>query len=200
MKPFLLLTLWKSLLVLIPLGVTLLIAAMTDFKSRKVYNKLTYPMFIVGLILHTIAIGWAGLGDGLLAALLVFIIGIATMPLGWIKAGDIKLLMVVAAFLGMRGVAEVFFYSAFVGAALGILMSLATGRMLKVLKRIWFMLRNFFLRLVTSSKNFSVKLDEAENTYIPFAIAIFIGSALVATEHLYAWPGWMTYYFDKMGW
>ena len=200
MKPFLTLTLWKVLLIMIPLGVTLLIAAFTDFKSRKVYNKLTYPMFLVGLIAHTIVLGLQGLGDGLLAALLVFVLGLVTMPLGWIKAGDIKLLMVIAAFIGMRGVGEVFFYSAFAGAGLGLLMSLASGRLLKVFRRIWQVIRNFFLRVLYSSKNFSLKLDESENTYMPFAIAILVGATLVLTEHLYGFPGWMSYYFDKMGW
>lgn len=200
MKQFLALELWKTLLILIPLGITLLIAAVTDFRERKVFNKLTYPMFVVGLILHAVVMGFQGLGDGLLASLLIFIIGLATMPLGWMKAGDIKLLMVVAAFLGMRGVGEVFFYSAFVGGALGLVVALVSGRLLKVLKRIWLVIKNFFLRVVTSSKNFSVKLDEKENTYLPYAIAIFIGAGLVLVEHIYKWPGWMTYYFDKMGW
>ena len=67
MSELLKLELWRQLIVLAPLGLALLIAAATDLRERKVYNWLTYPLFFVCLITHTIAMGWAGLGSGLLA-------------------------------------------------------------------------------------------------------------------------------------
>lgn len=199
MKPILALETWKVLLLLIPLGVTLLIASITDIKTRKIYNKLTYPMFLVGLVLHTITMGFAGLGDGFLAALLTFVIGLFVMPFGWIKPGDFKLFMVVAAFLGMRGLTEVVFYSVFVGGAIGILHSLFTGKLVKVFKRIWLVIKRAFLRIFYSTENFKVVLDEEENTYTPYAPAIMFATIFVYTDHVYGLPGWMIYYFTKIG-
>lgn len=199
MKPILALETWKVLLLLIPLGVTLLIASVTDIKSRKIYNKVTYPMFVVGLILHTITMGFAGLGDGFLAALLTFVIGLFVMPFAWIKPGDFKLFMVVAAFLGMRGLAEVAFYAVFVGGVIGVIQSLVTGRLLKVIKRIWLVIKRAFLRLFYSTSNFKIALEEEGNTYTPFAPAIAIGAILVYTDHVYSIPGWMVYYFTRLG-
>ncbi len=199
MSELLELPLWRQLVVLGPLGLALLIAAFTDLRERKVYNWLTYPTVLIGLLAHTIAMGWSGLASGLLTAIAALFLGVLILPTGFIKGGDIKLLIGVGAFLGARALFEVFFYSVFAGFALGLIMSLFTGYLFTLLKRIWRLLKGYILMLVYRTKNFKPTLEEDERSKLPFAFAIFIGAILTVTEHLYGWPGLLTWYLDGFG-
>ena len=199
MSDLLKLELWRQLLVLIPLGLALLIAAATDLRERKVYNWLTYPLFFVCIITHTIAAGWGGLADGLLASGAVLILGLLILPFGWIKGGDIKLLVGVGAALGGRGLFEVFFYSTLVGFVFGVLSALGKGYLQQLFSRLWRLIKGYILLVVYRTKNFEPKLEEDERSKIPFAFAIFVGAALTLTEHVWGWPGLLKWYIQGLG-
>ncbi len=93
------------------------VALVTDLRSRKIPNRLTYPAMVVMLACYGTAHGFEGLwfsckglllGTGLL------------MPLyfaGGMGAGDAKLVGVAGAALGMRGVFTVFLLTALIGGA-----------------------------------------------------------------------------------
>ena len=199
MSELLKLELWRQLIVLAPLGLALLIAAATDLRERKVYNWLTYPLFFVCLITHTIAMGWAGLGSGLLASGAMLIIGLFILPFGWMKGGDIKLLIAVGAALGGKGLFEVFFYSTLAGFFLGIFFALWNGYLRELGRRLWHLLKGYFLLLVYRTKNFEPKLEEDERSKIPLAVAIFVGAAFTLSEHTWGWPGLLRWYLENLG-
>ena len=79
----------------VALILTLLIAVITDLRSQKIYNVLTFPMTVLGM-LSAIPLGihpWDGLA-GAAAALLL------TLPIEALRVmrmGDVKLLMAVGA-------------------------------------------------------------------------------------------------------
>jgi prepilin peptidase CpaA len=193
MKPLLLLPLWKQLVVLLPLGAVLLAAAWTDFKSRKVYNKLTYPAIVVGIIAHSIAFGLDGLKAALFGAGISFIVGLFVLPFGWIKAGDIKLLIAVAAFLGLAGMGEVFFYAVLFGGVFGIVRSLFNGYIVELFRRLGHLIRGYFRALAYSTPHLATKLEHDERSWIPFAIAIFFGGICVFLEYALDFVGPLTY-------
>ncbi len=199
MKHILALHTWQILLLLIPLGIVLAIAAGTDLKERKVYNKLTYPALPIGLLLHTVVLGLDGLLAGLLAVVVTFVIGLFLIATPALKGGDIKLLMVVGAFAGGKALLEVFFYAVFAGFFMGILMSLKNGYLRVMLGRLWRLIKGYALMLIYQSKNLEPKLEEDERSKLPFAVAIFMGGVLVVTEHLYGWPGLLTWYATSLG-
>jgi prepilin peptidase CpaA len=100
------------------LAIFLLICAYTDGTRGKIYNKVTFPAALVGLLLHTIFGGvqgllWSlvGLGIGLGIQWIPFMLGLA-------KAGDVKLLMAVGALKGWAFCCFGFLYGA---AAFGLI-------------------------------------------------------------------------------
>lgn len=194
MKPLLLLPLWKQLIVLLPLGAVLLAAAWTDFKSRKVYNKLTYPAIGVGLVAHAVAFGLPGLQAGLIGAALTLIIGLFfVLPFGWMKAGDIKLLIAVAAFLGITGVGEVFFYAVLFGGLFGIVRSMFNGYLIEIGRRLARLILGYFRAFAYQTPHLATKLEYDERSWIPFAIAIFFGGLFVFAEYKLDFEGPLTY-------
>ncbi len=193
------LPLWAILVVLIPLGITLAIAAFTDWRERKVYNSLTYPMVGVGLVVHAAVAGWAGLGGGLLAAFIALVIGIILLPFGVLGGGDTKLLMVVGAFLGLKGLGAVFFYAVLCGAVLGLTMAALNGYLWIMIKRMFLFLRGMLRALMYSTKNVSEKLEKDARSHIPFAVAIFAGGILVFSDAFYNWPKFLDYFLSIYG-
>lgn len=86
----------------ISVGIFTLIAAYTDYKSKKIYNKLTVPFFVLGIIYQAVFNGWEGLMSGGLG----FLAGFGAFFLIWIvgsgAAGDVKMMGALAVWLGFK--------------------------------------------------------------------------------------------------
>lgn len=110
-----------------------LIAVMaTDWRWTRIPNALTYPGMLVGLALSALtgwgAAGVGGLVDHAVATGAAFLVCYPLYALGWMKAGDVKLLMTVGA---LRGTAFLFLagiYGSLIGGLLAI--ALIAGRRL----------------------------------------------------------------------
>lgn len=179
----------RQALVLLPLAALLVVCAYTDWRERKVFNKVTYPSFFVGLAVHAIALGWGGLLDGFLAAAIAFGIGLVLLVTGLVGGGDIKLLIVVGAFLGTGGLAEVTFYSVLAGAVGGLVAALFNGYLLEMLRRMGRWFRGLYRSAVYRTGVLYEKLERDERSWIPFAIAILVGGVLTWTDAFFDWPG-----------
>src|SRR5204862_4630780 len=88
------------MLVLEALAVAMvLLATVTDLLEHKIYNVLTFPMMLVGIVGHLAADTW---WEGLVAT---FAVGGPFFLLYFInvlKAGDVKLFMALGALLGLK--------------------------------------------------------------------------------------------------
>lgn len=179
----------RQAVVLLPLAVVLITSAYTDYKHRKVYNKVTYPALFIGLACNAIALGLDGLLSGLAAAAIAFVLGLFLLAMRVIGGGDIKLLIVVGAFLGTQGLAEVTFYSVIAGAVGGLVAAAFNGYLLDMAKRVGRFLRGIYRTLLYRSGVMAEKLERDERSWIPFAIAILFGGLFTWTDAAYQWPG-----------
>ncbi|QGQ22831.1 prepilin peptidase [Gimesia benthica] len=86
----------------ISVGIFTIIAAITDYKSRKIYNVLTVPFFVLGIVYQLAFNGW----EGLLYGFLGFIAGFGIFFLIWMAgsgaAGDVKMMGALSMWLGFR--------------------------------------------------------------------------------------------------
>ena len=181
---------WAQYLLLAPLALALLTAAITDWRKRKIYNWLTYPAVLVGLALHTITFGLHGFAAGVVTAVIVIIIGLIILPFGWFGGGDIKLLAAIGATLGPAALFEIFFYSVLVGFVMGICISLVNGYLWDLIKRIGRYLRSLFLTVATRT-NLTQELETDDRAYLPFAIPILVGALLAVSDIYFQWPLFM---------
>lgn len=108
----------------VQVGTVSLIAALAvwfDCKERRIPNPLVFTGMIVGLIIGLISGGIKGFGMSCLG--MVVGVGILFIPfaLGWIGAGDVKLLGAIGAILEARGAAVSMLYGAVVGGLISLI-------------------------------------------------------------------------------
>src|SRR5947207_1603576 len=109
-------------------------AAVSDVKERRIPNLLTYPALGAGLLLQGALHGWKGLllsiGGGLLFGG-VFMLFYMVRAMG---AGDVKLAFALGAIVGPSATVHLMIATAFAGAALAILFTVLSGRVMETLK------------------------------------------------------------------
>jgi len=113
----------------IMLVVVVLIAAVTDLRSRRIPNLLTIPALIVALGMRAF-VGGDFFLDGLAAAGITLALALPVFALGGVGGGDVKLLTAVGAFLGFERLWGALFVTLLVGAALAIVSVLRQGKAL----------------------------------------------------------------------
>lgn len=107
-------------------------AAIWDITQRRIPNGLILTGLLLGIGFQAQLGGLAGLGFGLLGAMVALAVLIVPFALRRLGGGDVKLAMVCGAFLGWRGALHVIIIGAVVHAllALGFLGLRAVGRRL----------------------------------------------------------------------
>lgn len=151
-----------------------LLALYWDLRWRKIPNCLTLPAIALGFILNFVGNSWNGLlftFFGLLVGMGIFIL---PFILGGMGGGDVKLMGAVGALLGSYAVVNVFFYTAFVGGAIAIVVAIANKKLLDTLKKILLFLKCVFLFRAPETGTAVFK----KSTKIPYGLAIGAGTII----------------------
>jgi prepilin peptidase CpaA len=90
-------------------------ASFTDWRQRKIPNKLLLPSFITALLINFFQSGQTGLLSSLSGAVIGFVLLLVPYLLGGMGAGDVKLLMVIGSFGGAKLVIYSFLFGAIAG-------------------------------------------------------------------------------------
>lgn len=144
----------------VALIVTLLVAVITDVRSQKIYNLLTFPMTGLGILS---ALVWADHPwDGLAGAVVGLLLSLPVEAMRAMRMGDVKLLMAVGALTS----------PAF--AAKAVLFSVAMNLIYGVGVLVW---RKRLGRLLKFYKG-----EETEATVVAYAPAIAAAVALVKVQ------------------
>ena len=122
-----------------------LVAATTDVWKFKVYNVLTIPLCISGLIYYGVSQGWPGFEQSLYGALFGFGVLIIPYAFGGVGAGDVKFLTGIGAWIGMPMMYGVALVGCLATGVYAIGIALVHGRG----KDTWTNLRIMIYRLLT---------------------------------------------------
>jgi prepilin peptidase CpaA len=166
----------------IPTAVVLiacLIAAVTDVKRFKVYNLLTLPLLVFGLIYHGVMGGSGGLAESLLGALLGFGVLVGLYLLGGVGAGDVKLLAAIGAWLGLPLTFYVFLASSLAAGAYALVLILMHHRVSETwinMKIIWHRLGVVGRHLAgEDGVEMELQRPDCRNRVIPFGAMVAAG-------------------------
>lgn len=172
----------------------LLLALYFDLTQKKIPNFLTFPVILWGLLSHTIAGGLDGLlfsAPGLLLGLAVFFI---PYLLGGMGGGDVKLLGAIGALKGLQFVFHAAIFTALCGGVLAIIYLIYNRQLLRTLRRIlaivavplltalYFRFRNPYINQLSLLLSSSAKSHEAEKVYLPYGVAIVMGTLIVLSS------------------
>ena len=159
--------------------------AWSDLRSRRIPNIIVFPAALVGLAFNLGLRGWEGLLFGLKGLGLAFVLLLIPYMVGGMKAGDVKFLMAVGAFLGATDVfrallATVLCYPVF--AAFAVIKEGKLGAPWVRFRRVWWNFPGFFISRLGL---YAIRLDSQDDSAIesvktPFGVAIAIGSLIAA--------------------
>ena len=156
-----------------------LIATLTDLLFNKIFNWLTFPALIAGVAYSCIQFGWIGLGQSFAGVALGFLLYGWMFAVGWLGAGDVKLLMALGAWGGWHYTVEVAFLGILIGGCLSLGLLILKGRLGSFLYR----MRAFLLSLFVKELEFHPLRVDA-SLRMPFGISI----GLAAIWNLLAHP------------
>ncbi|MDI6869855.1 MAG: A24 family peptidase [Bacillota bacterium] len=163
------------------LAVILMGAVVSDVRSRRIPNLLTFPGLALGLLLWTAEAGWDGLLEGLAGAATGAALLFLPFALGGLGAGDVKLMAVVGAFGGVTLVIQAFFTAALAGGLASAFLLWRAGRLGTTLRTILW----DCLALVAPAVPFlplpprpAGEQERGVATALPYGVAIAFGAAV----------------------
>lgn len=160
------------------------LAAISDVRSRRIPNRLTYPAMVAGLALQVTTYGWRGIFSSLGGALLfggVFLVFYALRAMG---AGDVKLAAALGCILGSDNSWQVLFTTAMAGGALAIMVMILTGRVLQTLRSTLAVAGFHALHGLRSHP--VVNLDNPASARMPYGLA-FAAGTLYWAIYMHVW-------------
>lgn len=156
------------------------VAAVNDFATRRIPNRLLLAGLACALLLHLVS---ADPGRALLAALEGMATGLAVfLPfylLRGMAAGDVKMMAVVGAFTGPGTAFEIAVLTWCAGGAMALLLVLLRGRSGLVLDN----LRRMLAGGMTRGAGLAAPAQQTSAGSMPYGLAIAAGTVVVLVRH-----------------
>lgn len=154
------------------------VAAGTDLAKGRIYNWLTAPAMLGGLVASAVHAGLSGLGDSAAG------IGLGLVLYGWMffigmmGAGDVKLLMALGAWGGGVYCFRVAVLSVLVGGVLALILMAVRGRLLGFVRKIYAYLVSLAVKELETA---FPKIDRKQT--MPYGVPIAIAAIWVALDN-----------------
>jgi prepilin peptidase CpaA len=161
--------------------------ALTDLVCGKIFNWLTIPALILGIAASTWFGGWAGLSTAVLGISAGLLLYGWMFILGAMGAGDVKFLMALGAWGGLRFAVQTALLGVLVGGLFAALILIFSGKMPGFAKRMHRFLLTLFVR------ELEIEMPKVNHAMtMPFGIPIAIAAAWVALGNPFVWLGVMS--------
>jgi prepilin peptidase CpaA len=160
-----------------------LTAAIMDLWKFRVYNVLTLPLLLSGILFHSLTQGAEGMTVSLLGALFGLGVLVPFCLLGGMGAGDVKLLAGVGAWLGTPTTFVVFLLSGLVGGVYALFLIIARGRVRETranLQILWLRMAAVG-RLLGAEDQVEIDLSCPDRRWhlIPFGVMVAFGVVIL---------------------
>lgn len=148
-------------------------AALIDYKERRIPNGLSMSGWVLGPILNFILSGTAGVKASVLGFLILFGLTFPFWLLGWMGAGDVKLMGTVGAIVGNQNAWFVLLCIVVAGLVVALLILMLRGLLKTSLQRYFAMVG---LTMVSQRPTFIGSDTGEQNETMPYAIPIAFGT------------------------
>jgi len=153
------------------------VACITDFRSRRIPNVLTFGASVAAFAFWAASSGLAGLTfslAGWLAGCLLFLPWFLLRGMG---AGDVKLLAALGAWVGPGAALWIALYAAVAGGVFAVIVTLARGYLGTMFRNVWGLL--MFWRIAGVQPHPELTLATAAGPRLPYAFPITAGAVAV---------------------
>ncbi len=171
------------------LVILLIIVSYKDMKYKIIPNKYTIPAIVSGFVLMTIHGGFAGLQNSFYGFLLGFLIFLIPVLVGFMGAGDLKLMAAIGALKGFIFTFNSLVAAGIAGGILVIVYVIYKRQFLKTLINMVGIIIRPIAKLIylNSSNNLAKKIftyfneikKENSDLYIPYALPIALGTMFI---------------------
>jgi prepilin peptidase CpaA len=159
-------------------GVLVLIAALTDLRSRRIPNWLTVSGVLGGLLLQTAIAGFSGFKASATGMMLGFAAYFALYALRAMGAGDVKLMAAVGAILGPWNWISVFMATGLAGGVLALILIVRKRRMRETLWNTWYIVNELMHFRPPHKRRNDLDVRDERALNMPHAVAIAAGTMM----------------------
>lgn len=148
-------------------------ACVTDIRTRRIPNALTFGSAATALLFHGATGGLPGLGQAVGGWSVGLALFLPVFLLRGLGAGDVKLLAALGAWLGPSLALWTGLYTAIAGGALALVVALSHGYLRKAFQNIFVVLTHW--RVIGVRPIASLSLEQAEGPRLAYAVPIALG-------------------------
>jgi prepilin peptidase CpaA len=164
------------------------IAAVHDFRFRRIPNWLTLSGVVLGIGLNTLLSAQHGFVTALLGTLLPLALYLPLYLLRAMGAGDVKLMAAVGAIAGPRNWVEIVVWTALAGGILGLIVAIRNGRLQTTLLNVLTVASELTRLRSPAKRDQALDVRSDRSMRMPHGIAIAAGSVVFVFLNRTFWP------------
>jgi prepilin peptidase CpaA len=157
-------------------GALLALACISDLRTRRIPNVLTFSAIAAALVFHLLAGGWRAAGSSIAGCSLGALLFFPMFVLRGMGAGDVKLLAAVGAWLGPGQVAIAALATSIAGGGIGIAVAFGHGYLGTALSNIWLLLTHWRVDGIRPLP--ALTLETTRGPRLAYAIPIAVGTVV----------------------
>jgi prepilin peptidase CpaA len=151
-----------------------LIACITDVRSRRIPNVLTFGAAGAALLFHGVEAGASGLMTAVAGWLVGVVLFLPFFLLRGMGGGDVKLLAALGAWLGPGDAFWLAIYTSLAGGVMGIAVAFARGYLQTALRNVWRLLVSWSLTGPQAMP--TMTLEDSKAPRLAYALPLFVGT------------------------
>ena len=157
-----------------------LVGAVTDVRSARLPNRLTYTAVIAGLVLRAAMMGWTGLKSGLIGIAIAGGLFCVLYVMGAMGGGDMKMMAAVGAWVGRTHVLTVLVAIALAGGVLALVSIVFNKNLIQTVRNAVRLVLFRFTAGLEPHPEMNVQAPGSRR--VPFGVAIAMGTLFCAAN------------------
>lgn len=156
------------------------LGAITDVRSARLPNRLTYSALIVALVLRTAMMGWTGMKSGAIGIGIAGGLFCVLYAIGAMGGGDMKMMAAVGAWVGSAHILTVLIAIALAGGVLALVSMIFNKNLIETVRNTVRLVLYRFTSGLQPHPDMNVQAPGSRR--VPFGVAIAMGTLFCAAN------------------